>query len=80
MKVITATMAKTIATQMADQPELSKMMNTLLLKALKGERQATFHCPAHIPVKVWESYQTFFAGLGYKIVENSGAGYFRAEW
>ena len=50
MKVITATMAKTIATQMADQPELSKMMNTLLLKALKGERQAIFHRPAHIPV------------------------------
>lgn len=79
MKVITATMAKNIATQMKDCPEVASMMDTVLCKALQGKHSQSFRRVGQ-STSVWESYQTFFAGLGYEVEEYSSLGTFEVRW
>lgn len=79
MKIITATMAKNIATKMKECPELMKMMDTILCCALQGERKISVVRNGQ-STEVWESYQTFFAGLGYNVINYPSIKTFTVEW
>ena len=79
MKIITATMAKNIATKMKDCPEVANMMDVVLCKSLQGKRSTSFRRSGQ-STSTWESYQVFFAGLGYEVEDYPNIGQFEIRW
>lgn len=78
MKVITAQMAKNLANKMEGQPLITKIMENIMLSAMKGDHTITVRRCGE-STDYWDSVQVFFLGLGYEVIEKTYQGATRME-